>query len=166
MVLEHLASRHGLVAGRSKFRCGIAEGSIAQQHCLLAQPMTFMNRSGSAVLEAVQFYKLNPATDLLVTVDDVALKLGQIRLRGEGGSGGHNGLGDIERTLGTRHYGRLRIGIGPTGQIPQVDYVLGKFTQDQLAKLAPVIEHASDAIECWLRDGMAQTMNRYNAVAD
>lgn len=165
MALDNLASRHGLTGVRSKFHSAILQGSIAQRTCLLAQPMTFMNRSGSAVLEALQFYKLDPATDLLVAVDDTALPLGQIRLRGEGSSGGHNGLSDIERILGTRKYGRLRIGVGPSGRVPHADFVLGRFTSDQLAQLSPVLDRTCDAIECWLNDGMAQAMNRYNVAA-
>jgi len=162
MVLDRLALRHHLTGVKTKFHCGVLDGLVAGEHCLLAQPMTFRNRSGSAVGEAVKFYKLDPATDLLIIVDDVALPVGQIRLRDKGGTGGHNGLADIERVLGTRTYGRLRLGIDPPGRIPQADYVLGKFTSTQLTQLETAIDRACDAIECWLREGMAQAMNRYN----
>jgi len=162
MALDRLASRHGLAGAKTKFHSGVLDGQIAGSRCILLQPMTFMNRSGLAVGEAVHFYKLDPSVDLLVVVDDVALPLGQIRLRQEGGSGGHNGLVDIERALGTAAYPRLRIGIDPPGRVPQADYVLGRFTRDQLDKLDGALDRACDAAECWLRDGIAKAMSLHN----
>lgn len=163
MVVDRLAVRHGLSGAKTRFRCGVLDGLIASQRCLLMQPMTFMNRCGSAVREAVLFYKADPGADLLVVVDDVALSVGQIRIRAEGGTGGHNGLADIETALNTRAYARLRVGIDPPGRLPQADYVLSRFTQEQLSRLEPAIDRACDAIECWLRHGIDQTMTRFNA---
>lgn len=112
MTLEKLAQRHGLTGVKHKFHAGVLEGFIHQKKVMLMQPMTFMNRSGLAVGEAASFYKFDP-TDILILVDEIALDVGQIRLRGAGSPGGHNGLKDIERVLTTRDYPRLRIGIGP-----------------------------------------------------
>src|SRR5690606_38527066 len=81
------------------------------QRCLLMKPVTYMNRSGQAIAEAARFYKLDPAKDVLVLVDDVALPCGTVRLKASGGAGGHNGLTDIARKLGSENYARLRIGI-------------------------------------------------------
>lgn len=163
MAVDRFASRHGLPEAKTKFHSAVCDGHAAGQRCTIVKPMTFMNRSGLAVGEAVRFYKLDPACDVLVVVDEVALPNGQIRIRLEGGTGGHNGLADVERALGTQTYARLRVGIGPRGRVPQADYVLGRFTPQQLDQLNPALDRACDAIECWLRDGVDQAMNRFNA---
>lgn len=162
MVLDRLAQRHGLTGPRSRFHAGVLEGQIAGQRCILMQPTTYMNRSGLAVGEAVRFYKLEPA-DLMVVVDDIALPCGKIRLRAEGSAGGHNGLSDIERSLGTRAYPRLRFGIDAPGRVPQKNYVLSKFSPDQLDVVEPAIFEACDAIESWLKVGIEKTMTAFNA---
>jgi PTH1 family peptidyl-tRNA hydrolase len=168
MALDRLAIRHGLaISGgggraKSKFHAGVLEGFIHHKKVLLMQPMTFMNRSGLSVGEAVKFYKFAPE-DLLVLVDDVALDVGTIRLRAAGSPGGHNGLKDIERVLATRDYPRLRLGVGPKPpRVSQVDFVLGRFTDDQLADLDPTLDQAADCIERWLTDGIEKAMTRYN----
>ncbi len=161
MTLEKLAQRHGLTGVKHKFHAGVLEGFIHQKKVMLMQPMTFMNRSGLAVGEAASFYKFDP-TDILILVDEIALDVGQIRLRGAGSPGGHNGLKDIERVLTTRDYPRLRIGIGPRTRAPQVDFVLSRFTEDQLADLDPALEKACDCAERWLTDGLEKAMTRYN----
>jgi PTH1 family peptidyl-tRNA hydrolase len=167
MVVEQLARRHHLdeQPARTRFHGRALEGSIAEQRCLLLAPMTYMNRSGVSVGEALRFYKLDAAEDLLIVVDDVALALGRIRLRANGSPGGHNGLKDIRRVLGDDTYPRLRIGIDAPGRTPQIDYVLGRFTAAQLDTLAPALTNACDAIECWLSDGIERSMTRYNAEA-
>ncbi len=162
MVVDRFASRHGLTNPKTRFHSAILEGCVASHRCVLIEPMTFMNRSGMAVQQVVQFYKLDAALDLLIVVDDVALPVGQIRLRSEGGSGGHNGLADIERMLGTRAYPRLRIGIDPPGVCPQADYVLTAFSATQLTLLEPTFDRACDAIDCWIRDGITMAMTRHN----
>jgi PTH1 family peptidyl-tRNA hydrolase len=162
MVLDRLASRHGLGGAKTKFHAGAIEGIVAGQRCVLLQPMTYMNRSGLTVGEAVTFYKLEPS-DLLIVVDDVAIPTGKIRLRKEGGAGGHNGLADIARSLGNQAYHRLRVGIdSPPGRMPLHDYVLGKFSEPQIDALGPAIDKACDAVECWMNDGIDAAMNRFN----
>ncbi len=162
MVIDRLARRYSLTQPRMKFHAGVLEGVIAGEKCLLMQPVTYMNRSGLAVGEAATFHKLDPA-DILIIVDDVALPCGRIRLRGEGSAGGHNGLTDVQRALGTLAYPRLRIGIDAPGLIPQVDYVLGRFRVDQLEKLEPALEEACDAVEHWIAHGLDKTMSKFNA---
>ena len=164
MVLDRFASRHGLSNPKSKFHSAVLEGQILGERSALLQPMTFMNRSGLAVGETVRFYKTEPGESLMIAVDDVALPAGQIRMRSTGGAGGHNGLADIERVLGTQAYPRLRIGIDPPGRVPQADYVLGRFTSQQLELLEPAIDRACDALECWINEGIDQAMTKYNSV--
>lgn len=162
MVVDRLARRHAAGADRAMFHGLVMDGQVAGARCLLLKPMTYMNRSGQSVGEAVGFYKLDPAADVLVVVDDVALPAGRIRLRAGGSAGGHNGLTDIERALGTREYPRLRIGIDSPGRVPQRDYVLGRFSPDQVKLLEPALDAACDAIECWITDGIDKAMTRYN----
>lgn len=162
MAVERLAQRHGLSGAKAKFHAGVLEGPIAGEKCLLMQPTTYMNRSGTAVAEAVGFYKL-PLDDLLVVVDDVALPCGALRLRKSGSAGGHNGLTHIEQALGSRDYPRLRIGIDPPGRIPQVDYVLGRFTPDQVDAIDRALDSACDVVESWIGEGIDKTMTAFNA---
>ncbi|MEM8783648.1 MAG: aminoacyl-tRNA hydrolase, partial [Planctomycetota bacterium] len=166
MVVDALARRHGLTGERSKFHALTLEGAIPASGGLhrvaLMKPITFMNRSGLAVNEARAFFKLAPE-DLLVLVDDLALPTGHIRVRATGSAGGHNGLKDIERVLGTRDYPRLRIGIDrPPGRIPQIDYVLGKFSDAERDAIDPALPRACDAIEHWLAEGTEKTMTKFN----
>ena len=168
LVVDRLARPHGLSGAKTKFHAGVIEGVIAEQRVMLMQPTTYMNRSGLAVGEAAGFYKLE-ASDVMVVVDDTALPVGQIRLRAGGSSGGHNGLADIERALGTRQYPRLRVGVGEPRvgehRIPQRDYVLSPFGEDQRRPIDDAIEQACDGVEIWLREGIDLAMTRSNARA-
>lgn len=161
-VLDRLARRYapGAVA-RARFQGSLIEADLDGERALLLKPLTLMNRSGAAVDEAVRFYKLDPVETLLVIVDDVALACGVIRLRGEGGAGGHNGLSDIERRTGPT-YARLRIGVDAPGQIPQADYVLGRFRPDQRELVEPALDEAVQAAVCWANNGILEAMNRFN----
>lgn len=129
---------------------------------LYLKPLTYMNRSGQSVAEAVRFYKLEPSRDLLVVVDDIALPCGSIRLRPDGSAGGHNGLADVEAKLGTSNYPRCRIGIDGPGAIPQKDYVLGRFRPDQVPLVDAAIEQAVQACLAWATSDLATAMNRFN----
>lgn len=165
MVLDRLAQRAGVGSfdiARGRFHGLMHEAVLNGQRCALLEPTTFMNRSGLAVGEAVAFYKLEPTADLLVIVDDLALPSGKIRLRAEGSAGGHNGLADIQKSLGSTAYPRLRVGIDTPGRVPQKDYVLGRFSPDQQPKIDAAVNTACDAIECWVRDGIDKAMTRYN----
>ena len=162
MAINHLAERHGFSGAKTKFHAGVLEGRIEGEKVMLMQPMTFMNRSGLAVGEAATFYKLDPQ-DIMVIVDDVALPCGRIRIRKEGSAGGHNGLSDIKRALGTQAYPRLRIGVDAPGRAPQKDYVLGRFSDEQLHLLGKALDRSSKALEHWLREGdIAKTMSLFN----
>ncbi len=130
----------------------------------LVKPLTYMNESGKAVLAWLDWLKLT-ASDLLVVVDDVALPLGQIRLRPEGSSGGHNGLKSIETLLGTDRYARLRCGVDavPPGWALE-RWVLSRFRPEEEDALARMVCTARLAIECCQSEGIAVAMNRFNGV--
>jgi PTH1 family peptidyl-tRNA hydrolase len=170
LVIDRLARRHaGAGPGaipKAKFDASVIEASIDGERCLLMKPTTYMNRSGQSVAQAVGFYKVNPQTDVLVIVDDVALPLGHLRIRPGGSAGGHNGLSDIERALATDAYPRLRIGIDPTpAMMDQADYVLGKFTPEQEAVINPALDKAADAARCFVTKGTQAAMNAFNTPA-
>jgi PTH1 family peptidyl-tRNA hydrolase len=132
---------------------------------LMVQPQTFMNQSGDAVARYVAYYRVALGR-LLVVVDDADLDLGIVRLRPRGSSGGHHGLESIERQLGTREYGRLRIGIGRRNEGPReiTGHVLGRFERSEWPWFERVLDRVADQVECWLEAGMGVAMNRYNGV--
>jgi PTH1 family peptidyl-tRNA hydrolase len=174
--IDELARRLGWIGkkeefnrlGKSKFDGLVLDGSIsihsgATEKLLLLKPVTFMNDSGRSVQAAMAFFQLSPA-DLMVVLDDLALPGGKIRIRPSGSSGGHNGLKDIERALGTDQYPRLRIGIdAPPPRIPGRDYVLGRFTDEQRKAVNPALDRAASAILTWIEKGIEPAMNVFNA---
>ena len=144
----------------------MAEGSRGGVAVRILKPQTYMNRSGAilAPLRAIETF--DPAADLLVLVDDVALDIGRFRLRGAGSAGGHNGLKSVEGVLRRQDYARLRIGVGPRpmGQDDLADFVLDRFTPDERAALEALLDPMAEAVECWLEDGIERAMNRFNRV--
>ena len=131
----------------------------------LVKPMTYMNESGKAVAAWLDWLKLTVA-DLLVVVDDVALPMGQVRLRPEGSHGGHNGLKSIESRLGTDRYARLRCGVDATPPGWAMErWVLSRFRPEEEDALGRMIQTARLAIECCQRDGIAVAMNRFNGLS-
>lgn len=140
-----------------------AQGKIKNKSYFLVKPTTFMNLSGKAVNYYLQQEKI-PLSHLLVVTDDLALSLATIRLRPRGSAGGHNGLKSINEVLLTENYARLRFGIGneyPKGA--QVDFVLGKWTNEELTIILPKIELATESIKDFALMGIDKTMNAYNS---
>jgi PTH1 family peptidyl-tRNA hydrolase len=128
------------------------------------KPQTYMNRSGAALAPLRSLPDFDPSRDLLILSDEVALPLGRFRLRGAGSAGGHNGLKSVEAALQRQDYARLRIGVGPApaGLDDLADYVLERFTQAELKTLTELLDPMSEAVECWLEDGIERAMNRFN----
>ena len=173
--VDQLAARLGWVGKPEQFNTmaktkfdalaldGIVPTTNGSDKLLLLKPMTFMNLSGRTVEAAMSFYQLTPA-DLMVVLDDIALPCGKIRIRPGGSSGGHNGLKDIERALGTSQYPRLRIGVdAPPPRVPQKDYVLGKFTPAQREWIDPALGRAGGAVVTWIDKGIEPAMSQFNA---
>lgn len=156
---------------KARFSAVATDLTIGAEKCLVLKPTTYMNRSGQAVAEALNFYKLDPASDLLVIVDDLYLPCGAVRLRPGGGTGGHNGLEDIQRALGRDDYARLRLGVGllPSGGKPplidQADFVLSRFNAEEETLLDAAVKKAADGAEAWASLGLSAAMNRVNAPA-
>jgi len=165
-VLEALAARAGVSAWREKFETLLAEARRGSEKVVLARPLTFMNLSGQAVRELVDFWKVE-MPDLLVVVDDFALDLGRIRLRPEGSAGGHNGLLSIVAHLGHEQFARLRVGIGPMPKgVDQAAFVLSEFAASERPLIEEAVDHAADAAECWVNNGLQEAMNRFNRPKD
>src|SRR5262245_30948416 len=175
-VIDRLAVRIGWIAkpdefnrlAKSKFDGLCMDGTVSlhsggTERLLLLKPTTYMNLSGRAVIGAMGFYQM-AAPEVMVVLDDLALPCGKLRIRPGGSSGGHNGLKDIERVLGTNEYPRLRIGIDPPPPKMQgKDYVLGKFTTEQRETIDPAVDRAALAIVTWMENGIVTAMNRFNA---
>jgi PTH1 family peptidyl-tRNA hydrolase len=167
--LERLAQAHGLsfrsgvlnrVKGR-RAKASLAVGKIAEARVVVARPLTYMNLSGQAVRHLVNFYKL-AFEDILVIYDDLDLPLGTIRLRPEGGSGGHKGMRSIIEALGSQAFPRLRVGIGRPSGNDAVSYVLSDFSADEQITLESVYEKVLAAVGLFLREGIEAAMNVYN----
>ncbi len=166
-VVEKLAHRFG---GNwqedSDLEARTCRVEIADRTCLLVEPLTFMNRSGSSLGRVfARWPELEPTKDLLVVEDDLDLPIGRIRLRPGGGAGGHRGLGDILDVLGTKAISRLRFGIGhPGASTTVIDWVLEPFSpEDEAARLPAALERAADAVEMTVREGLVPAMGRFNA---
>jgi PTH1 family peptidyl-tRNA hydrolase len=145
---------------RSKFQAQIAELAEEPQSLLLVKPETFMNLSGRAVRQLVDFYQLSVA-DLLVVCDDINLPLGKLRFRAKGSHGGHNGLRNIQEHLGTQDYARLRIGVDAPGN-DAIDHVLGRFRPGERPVIEDAVQLAVQAVMVWSAQGVEAAMNRYN----
>ncbi|MEL6721213.1 MAG: aminoacyl-tRNA hydrolase [Bacteroidota bacterium] len=140
----------------------LAEVKHKGRTLLLLKPSTYMNRSGKAVRYWLQKHKIDKSK-LLVAVDDLNLPFGKQRLRGKGSDGGHNGLKDIDAMNGGNNYARLRIGIGNDfSKGKQIDFVLGKWTDEEEAELTEIIDYAIDTIKSFAAIGLNHTMNNRN----
>jgi PTH1 family peptidyl-tRNA hydrolase len=159
-VVDRLASRWDIDLSGERFHGWFGLGDCGHERVALMKPTTFMNRSGKAVLAAGTFYKL-PFADLMVLCDDLALPVGRVRIRKSGSAGSHNGLQDIIDRIGTEDFPRMRIGIGERIGLG-AQYVLSPFDADERALVDRVLDHASDAVQCWIECGLDIAMNRFN----
>jgi len=160
-VVDDLATDAGVKFKTERYGA-IAEVKVKNHVMLLLKPSTYMNLSGNAVRYWMQAKKI-PLENVLVISDDLALPFGSLRLRGDGGDAGHNGLNHIQETLGTKKYARLRFGIGsdfPKGY--QIDYVLSGWSPEQLETLPERITMACDIVKSFCLSGLHRTMNDYN----
>ncbi len=164
LVADELARRWRLPdAWREKFEALHVRTTVADEAVIVAKPLTFMNLSGRAVAGLAGFYQIDPA-DVLVVTDDVALPLGRLRARPEGGAGGHNGLKSIIQHLGTQAFPRVRVGVGRGDDRRDLaDYVLGRFEAGERDTVSAAVLRAADASERFLSDGIERVMSAFNA---
>jgi PTH1 family peptidyl-tRNA hydrolase len=160
-VLDFLAKEDGVSFSEGRL-ADVAQLKIKGKPIVLIKPTTYMNLSGKAVNYWLQQEKIN-LENLLVIVDELALPLGKLRINPKGSDGGHNGLRNIQETLNTTNYNRLRFGIGNQfSKGKQVDFVLGKWTDEEQKQLQERIKIASDAIKSFAFIGLERTMNSFN----
>jgi PTH1 family peptidyl-tRNA hydrolase len=161
LLLDQIIDDYGLTSQSKKFKSEVFSGVIADQKIIALKPQTFMNRSGIAVLEAANFYKINPK-NILVFHDDLDLALGKIRVKIGGGNAGHNGLKSLDDMIG-KHYVRLRLGIGrpENKEYQTADYVLGKFTFGEMEKVKVINEKISDLIEELIEERADSFLNKF-----
>lgn len=164
LVVDEMARRWRLSdAWREKFEALHVKTAVGDEAVIAAKPLTFMNLSGQAVAGLAAFYKIDPA-DVLVVTDDVALPVGRLRARPEGGAGGHNGLKSIIQHLGTPAFPRIRVGVGRgDDRRDLVDHVLGRFEAGERDTVSAAVLRAADAAEMFISEGIERVMNVFNA---
>lgn len=160
MVLAELARRNSAKSERSRFRAELTEYFSNGEKVILAAPQTFMNLSGVAANQIVNWYRA-PLDRVLIVHDEIDLPFGQLRMRQTGSAGGHNGLKSIIEELGTTEIPRLRVGVG-RGPGTASAHVLSRFNPMELQAVPDLVTRAADAVEIWIRDGVVTAMNSVN----
>jgi PTH1 family peptidyl-tRNA hydrolase len=167
MVADVLAARMGGRYKAHRAHADVVEGRLAsgRVRAVVAKPRTYMNESGGPVAGLTSFFDV-PVDQLIVVHDELDIDVGTLRIKNGGGDNGHNGLRSITKSLGTREYLRVRVGIGrPPGRMDPAAFVLKDFAAQERAGLGSELERAADAVESLLDLGLAATQNRYHADA-
>ena len=161
-VITELADRYNIRIDRAECKALTGRVIIKGEKVLLAMPQTFMNLSGEAVSQLLNYYKCTPE-DLIVIYDDIDLDVGSVRIREKGSAGGHNGMKNIIQMIGTSEFDRIKLGVGhkPEGW-DLADHVLGTFTKDQADIMAGAFIDAANAVVSIMNDGVDAAMNTYN----
>ena len=162
MVIDELARRNSVSVDKSKFRALIGEFNLGGEKVILMKPQTYMNLSGDALREAVNFYKID-LKNVLVIYDDLDIPIGALRIRTSGSPGTHNGMKSVVAQLGSRDFPRVRIGIGSNKDDNLIDFVIGKPSKSEEGVLADTVSEAALAVECYIKDGIDKAMNRFNS---
>lgn len=161
MVIDRLAWHLETECSQKKFQSFFGKKTVEAEEVVLIKPQTFMNVSGVAVKEAVAFYKC-ALQELMIVCDDLDLPLGKIRLRRNGGCGGHRGLESIANSLGTSEFPRLKIGIGRPLTREASNYVLSPFSGDEESEAQESVEKACQVLKTWIFEGIEACMNKFN----
>lgn len=161
-VLDRLAARKTIDIRRLEFEALTARAELGRSMVLLVKPQTFMNASGRSAAAALAELGLGPER-LLAVYDDLDLPVGRLRIRAEGGAGGHRGVASLLQELGSPSFGRLRVGIGrPAEGSSVLEHVLSPFADSELAEVDRVVDRAADAVECIVTDGITRAMEAFN----
>lgn len=167
MVVDELARRWAVDVSRHDrhFEALFGEARRRGERVLLLKPTTYMNLSGRSVAGAWRYFRLE-LPDLLVVYDDLDLEVGRLRVRAGGSAGGHKGMDDVLRHVGSDEVTRIRVGIGKVQRDAMTDHVLSRFAPEERPAIDAVLVAAADAAECWLSRGVAATMNEFNRKRD
>jgi PTH1 family peptidyl-tRNA hydrolase len=162
-IADRVAAAHQLAFSKVQQRAMVALGRLRDHRVVIAKPQTFMNDSGRAVGALLNFYKI-PLERLIVIFDDLDLPFGTLRLRSDGGAGGHNGMRSIIGQLGTNQYARLRVGIGrPPGRMDPAAFVLQDFGRDEALEVPGLLDRAVQAVETFVVADINTAMNQFNS---
>lgn len=163
MAVDRLAEqfRVSSKSGRGDYLISEVARTAQQREFFLLKPLTFMNGSGLAVRQALDYFKIDPGK-LLVILDEFQLPFGKLRLRPEGSDGGHNGLASVIQHLGSQEFARLRIGIGSDFAGDPADFVLSNFSQSEQEELPGLLDRAAEAAIAFVDFGLQQAMNKFN----
>lgn len=163
LAVDALAEKLGAKIDRLKFKSLCGDAMIGEHRVLLMKPSTFMNNSGEAVRDAMQFHKI-PIEQVLVLFDDVSLDVGRLRIRRQGSDGGHNGIKSIIAHLGTQEFPRVKVGVGEKPpRMDLADYVLGHFSAEEKKIMEQAVKEAADAVCEIVSEGIDKAMNDHNA---
>jgi PTH1 family peptidyl-tRNA hydrolase len=164
MVADELAARTGSTLRSHRARsASYSEARIDEQRAIIAKPLTFMNESGGSVAGLLSFYKI-PVENLVVIHDELDIPFAEVRLKLAGGEGGHNGLRSVTKSLGTRDYLRVRVGIGrPPGRMDAADYVLHNFSSTERSEVPLLISDAADATERLVAQGLVAAQQEWHS---
>jgi peptidyl-tRNA hydrolase, PTH1 family len=170
MVVVELATRagaslrsHKVRAVASEVRIGVAPGGAPGPSAVIATPLSYMNESGGPVAGLMSFYKI-PVENLIVIHDELDIPFADVRLKLGGGEGGHNGLRSVTKSVGTRDYLRVRVGIGrPPGRMDPADYVLHDFSSTERREVPLLISDAADAVEHLVAEGLAAAQQQWHS---
>lgn len=163
LAMDTLAGKYSAKIEKLKFKSLMGECKIGDNRCLILKPQTFMNNSGEAVRDAMQFYKLKPE-QVIVVFDDISLDVGKLRIRRKGSDGGHNGMKNIIYLTGSDEFKRIKIGVGkkPHPDYDLADWVLSTFSKEDQKILSDVLDNTVSAIECIVKQNIDNAMNKYN----
>lgn len=163
LALDYLSDTLNVKINRSKFKALVTEANIGNTRVLLMQPQTYMNNSGEAVIEAVNFYKIKPE-NVIVIFDDISLPVGKMRIRKNGSAGGHNGIKSIIAHLGSQNFPRIKIGVGekPHKDMDLADWVLSRFSNDDQKTLFNKFGDSCDAVKLIVAGKSDEAMNKFN----
>lgn len=164
--IDYLIEKHRIPQGGVKFNAMYGKGIIGGERVILMKPLSYMNLSGGPVREMANYFKIDPETEMIVVYDDIDLEPGQLRIRKQGSAGGHNGIKDIIRQLGTQKFLRVKVGVGakPRGW-DLADHVLSRFADGERRLVDESIGRAGDAVEMMISEGTDAAMNEYNKKA-
>lgn len=163
-VIDYLAEQYNVKVNKLKFKSLYGETNLGGEKVYLVKPQTYMNLSGEAIREFCAFYKI-PSENVIIINDDISLEAGKVRIRRKGSAGGHNGLKSIIYQLGTDEFPRIKMGVGAPKHegYDLADYVLGRFTKDEIPVLEDAIIRASKAAAEIVRAGVDSAMNKYSS---
>ena len=165
-LLDGLADRLGVQFARLESKALVTKTNYQDSRLVLAKPQTFMNHSGRAIAPLVRYYRV-PLQQVLIIYDDLDLPLGRLRLRPEGGSGGHQGMNSILAEINDQSFPRLRVGIGrPPGRMDPADFVLQPFSKEEEESVEFLLDRAAECILVFLKHGLQTAMTTFNTQAD